>query len=241
MSNANDELLKSLKTGFLDYSFISQKEYQPELLLNNKLLGQDVLTHIKNDLQRCDEFSFAVAFITKSGIAALINTFQELEEKGIKGRILVSQYLNFTQPEALKALLKFKNIESKIVTNRNFHSKSYIFKKKSELNLIIGSSNLTADALCSNTELNIKLIANHDSKIAKEITNQFEYEFKNSELIDNDFIQQYEKIFIEKKFQKSQRIKITPDNSPEFKPNSMQSKAMENLELQRKMMLKNHC
>ena len=44
------------------------------------------------------------------------------------------------------------------------------------------------------TELNIKLIANHDSKIAKEITNQFEYEFKNSELIDNDFIQQYEKI-----------------------------------------------
>ncbi|MFT6443444.1 MAG: HKD family nuclease [Salibacteraceae bacterium] len=33
-----------------------------------------------------------------------MNSLSALEVKGVKGKILVSQYLNFTQPEALKRL-----------------------------------------------------------------------------------------------------------------------------------------
>jgi HKD family nuclease len=37
-----------------------------------------------------------------------------LRERGIKGKILVSQYQDFTEPEALKTLLQFENIELRI-------------------------------------------------------------------------------------------------------------------------------
>jgi HKD family nuclease len=40
--------------------------------------------------------------LTTSGVATLINTIVELQNKNVKGKILVSQYLNFTEPKALE-------------------------------------------------------------------------------------------------------------------------------------------
>ena len=101
-------LSKSLKTGFIDQLIHSQKRYRPELLTNNKAKEKKVLTHLIRELEVCDEFWFAVAFVATSGVATLMNTLIELERKQIKGKVLVSQYLNFTQPEALKRIKKFK-------------------------------------------------------------------------------------------------------------------------------------
>ena len=104
----------------------------PQLLTNDKLQGKKVLTTLLKelrDLEEKDEFWFSVAFVTTSGVATLIDSFIELEKRGIKGKVLVSQYLNFTQPEALKRLLQFKNIDLRIVTEGDFHSKGYLFKK----------------------------------------------------------------------------------------------------------------
>ncbi|MGL4567721.1 MAG: DUF3427 domain-containing protein, partial [Fusobacteriaceae bacterium] len=114
--NYKTQLLGSLKTGFIDYSFLSREDYLPEILVNSPERKIKVLTTIERELKSCDEFFFSVAFVTRSGVAVLIDIFQELLKRGIKGKILVSQYLNFTEPEALKALLKFSNIELKIVT-----------------------------------------------------------------------------------------------------------------------------
>jgi HKD family nuclease len=68
----------------------------------------------------------SVAFVTTSGVATIINKLKELQSE-ITGQILVSQYLNFTQPEALKRLLQFKNIDLRIATTGNAHAKGYIF------------------------------------------------------------------------------------------------------------------
>ena len=51
--------------------------------------------------------------------------------------------------------------------------KKDIFKNKDKYNIIIGSSNLTQDALSTNYEINIKLTANKDSKIVNETINNF--------------------------------------------------------------------
>ena len=100
MNNEINILKKSLETGFIDSEIISNKYYQPKFLTNDKLTKTKILTTIQNELKECDEFWFSVAFITTGGIATLFNTLEELEAKNIKGKILVSQYLNFTQPEA---------------------------------------------------------------------------------------------------------------------------------------------
>ena len=52
-------------------------------------------------------------------------------------KFLISQYLNFTQPEALKSLLKFSNIETRLIIDKNFHGKGYLFRKGLEYNLIV--------------------------------------------------------------------------------------------------------
>jgi HKD family nuclease len=67
------EIEKSLYTGHIDGSFRSLEEYTPKLLLNSRNLGTKVLTSIKAELEKCDEFFFSVAFVTNSGVAVLIN------------------------------------------------------------------------------------------------------------------------------------------------------------------------
>jgi superfamily II DNA or RNA helicase len=233
MGHFLDELSQSLNTGFIDHLNPSKTEYQPNLLLNNKEAGQKVLSHVLTEMQNCEEFWFHVAFLTKSGIAVLMNTFKELESRSVKGKILVSQYLNFTQPQALRVLLKFKNIDSRIVINRDFHAKGYLFKKDDQFNLIIGSSNLTSNALCSNTELNIQIAATENSKIIQEVVKEFESEFKNSVILNEKYISEYEKIFVAAE---NRRALLTPESAQPtatIHPNSMQIEALENLNSQR--------
>ena len=168
---------KSLNTGFVDKSVDSEVLYRPKLLVNKKRPKEKVLSSILQELRYCKEFYISVAFVTTSGIAVLLNAFIELEKKGIKGKILVSQYLNFTQPEALKKLLLFKNIELKISTKDNSHSKGYIFKTDKYYNLIIGSSNLTATALSTNKEWNLKVSGLHSSEIVENVLSEFDTDF----------------------------------------------------------------
>lgn len=108
MSKLIDIFNSSLQTGYVDKSILSHIEYQPELLVNQKNPPKKVLSTILHELENCNQFYISVAFVTTSGVAAIINKLKELERREIKGQILVSQYLNFTQPEALKRLLQFK-------------------------------------------------------------------------------------------------------------------------------------
>ena len=90
MTSINEELVKSLHTGFIDKFVHSNKDYRPQLLINDKSEGKKVLSNIIRELQKCEEFWFSVAFVTTSGVATLINTLAELEDKGIgrRGQIL---------------------------------------------------------------------------------------------------------------------------------------------------------
>ncbi len=183
-----DKFQDSLHTGFIDKILTSEILYQPKLLVNKKKPKTKVLSTIIQELQNCNEFFISVAFVTTSGVATIINTLKQLEDKGIKGKVLVSQYLNFTQPEALKRLLYFKNIELRIVTSENSHSKGYIFKSSSHYNLIIGSSNLTASALATNKEWNLKVSALNESGLVEKVLGEFETDFKKGIIVTAKFI-----------------------------------------------------
>lgn len=222
-----DELSKSLKTGFIDKESISETLYQPTLLVNKKSPPQKVLSTIIEELRYCDEFYISVAFVTTSGVATLMNTLKDLEEKGIKGKVVVSQYLNFTQPEALRKLLKFTNIELRIATKQNSHSKGYLFKKSKYYNLIIGSSNLTASALATNKEWNLKVSALHSSSIVGKIFGEFDADFQNGTPVTASFIDTYEDIYNKQKILSKAHEKAFI--KPVISPNSMQDEALNNI------------
>ena len=231
MDNISQIFNDSLQTGFVDKTILSNIAYQPELLVNQKNPPKKILSSILYELENCNQFFISVAFVTTSGVATIINTLKELEERGINGEILVSQYLNFTQPEALKRLMQFKNIDLRIATTGNAHSKSYIFKNKDHYNLIVGSSNLTDQALSTNKEWNIKISALDESGIVEKVLNEFHSDFAKATQVTGEYILHYEKIY-KKQFLLTQRNNIEDliETETLITPNSMQFEALENLE-----------
>ena len=229
-----DELIqgfnKSLHTGYVDKSILSNLDYQPELLVNQKNPPKKVLSTILHELENCNQFFISVAFVTTSGVAAIINKLKELEDREIKGKILVSQYLNFTQPEALKRLLQFNNLDLRIATTGNAHTKGYIFKSKKHYNLIVGSSNLTAQALSTNKEWNIKVSALNESGIVEKVLREFHSDFEKGTPVTSEYILSYEEIY-QSQFLLNRKNKLEnlAESQPLIRPNSMQIEALENL------------
>ncbi len=223
-------LTNSIHTGFIDQLFDSDKSYRPELLTNDKKQGTKVLSTILRELETCEEFWFSVAFVTTGGIATIINTLIELEKRNIKGKILASQYLNFTQPEALKRLKQFTNIELRIATEGSFHSKGYLFKKNGVYDLIIGSSNLTQTALCSNKEWNLKITAAEESELINQAVKEFHSEYESAQIVTDRYLIEYSLIWKAKtQFEREINEKRKSIGKLEIQPNLMQKEALENI------------
>lgn len=230
VSSSNlEELQSALVSGFIDYSHAAKYTFKPELVVNDGE-GRKVLTSINNHLQLCDKFWFSVAFVTTSGIACLKQELLELEKRGVLGRVLVSQYLNFTQPEALRELLKFKNLDVRIATDSNFHAKGYLFSTSDIYHLIIGSSNLTANALTSNKEWNLKVSSSKTGAVSQQAISEFRNEFDAALSVTSEFIERYELLYQQTKLvfqQINNGHNHEVDNS--IKPNKMQQEALKNL------------
>lgn len=232
--NVAEAIRDSLYNGFLDDNYESLDIYDPKLLVNDYRSGMKVLSSIENELNNCQEFMFSVAFITYSGVISLISILEKLREKGIKGKIVTSQYQNFTEPRALKRLLDFENIELKIVTEENLHAKGYIFKKiDGSYSFIVGSSNLTQNALSYNKEWNIKLSTLEGGALFKNLLLEYNYTFDNAKTVDESWIEQYEQIYGQLKVA---RKKVTNNQLAEvinfnrINPNLMQIEALKSLE-----------
>lgn len=216
-------------TGLIDRNFESHEEYQPKLLVNDAKKGQKILSNIISELKNCEEFYFSVAFITNSGITSIINILDELKEKKIKGKILTSQYQNFTEPIALKRLIKFHNIDLRIMTEGNMHAKGYLFKKKEYYTLIVGSSNLTQSALSINNEWNLKVTTMEDGFLKYDTLREFEYNFNNATVVNIEWIEQYNKIYtVNQKNIKDNKSEII--SLDKIYPNKMQIDALASLD-----------
>ncbi len=230
MDDLLNEFTNSLQTGYIDKSILSNKEYQPEILVNQKKPPKKVLSTILHEFENCSQFYISVAFVTTSGVAAIINKLKELEDREIQGKILVSQYLNFTQPEALKRLMQFKNIELRIATTGNAHAKGYIFKSKEYYNLIVGSSNLTAKALTTNKEWNIKISALDESGIVHKVLREFHSDFEIGTSVTAEFISLYEEIYQSQLIlNRKHKLETDVESLEIIRPNSMQIEALRNL------------
>ncbi len=109
--NNKEKIISGATTAFIDSTNKSSAAYKPDFISNDHTKGVKVLTSIEEELKKCDSFTFSVAFITLGGIEPLLLTFKELEERGVPGKVLTTDYNVFTDPKALDKLAVFKNIE----------------------------------------------------------------------------------------------------------------------------------
>lgn len=233
----SDELLRlGLEHGFIDSSVTASEEFKPQLITNNPLRGEKVITTLKQEMEKCDEFMFSVAFVNSGGVNALAQEFRELDRKGIKGRIIASQYQNFTEPKALKDLRKNKNIDLRVITEKvsKMHTKCYIFRHGNSYDVIIGSSNLTNSALCENMEWNLKFNSKDSGEIIANILAEFERNYEIATPVDDLWIEKYSLIYDdEKQFRLSLKTGLSAFPKVEqgrIQPNRMQAEALKGLE-----------
>jgi hypothetical protein len=85
--------------------------------------------------------------------------------RGGRARILVGDYLDVTEPAALRRLNDLSgDLDVRVyeARDRGFHLKTYIFQTDIEGIAFVGSSNLSAPALTSSIEWNYKVISRHE-------------------------------------------------------------------------------
>ncbi|MCD8096793.1 MAG: DEAD/DEAH box helicase family protein, partial [Lachnospiraceae bacterium] len=183
------------------------------------------------------EFFISVAFITLGGIAPLLQILKELETKGIRGKILTTDYQMFNDPKALDKLHELKNIELKMFLTDDdrdgFHTKGYMFRKEELYRIIIGSSNMTAKALKVNREWNTKLVGYETGQLVGDILQEFRtlWNASNS-LYYEDFIKNYRVRYNLVREQRRIAKSQSPVSLEEYRlqPNAMQIDFVKNVQ-----------
>lgn len=215
-----NQLMGALQHGFLQAQPDIPQAFIPKLI--NNLPGESLLSYLQAELATATTFTFAVAFVTEGGLLMLKSQLADLAARGIRGRLITSTYLNFNQPKVFRELLKLENVDVRIVTDSNFHTKAYQFNHDDYQTVIVGSANLTQAALKVNTEWNVRLSSLHQGDFAKQIDTQLIHLWTNGEPLVEQWINEYEKTY-----QAPSRPQVTHSASQVVPtPNAMQVAAL---------------
>lgn len=193
----SDNIRNGAETALIDSDFKSIPNFKPQLIVNDGEIR--IVDYIREELAGCDEFIMSSAFITERGIKYFDMDFFELDSN-VKGKILTTDYLFFTQPEALKILKKFPNIEVKLYRtdeegNKGFHTKGYLFRKGNIWSGIVGSANLTELALTTNNEWNIKFTSLNDGELLQNFKKEFNRLWEKASQVTDSLLKEYESLY----------------------------------------------
>ena len=233
--NSTTKLVNGYKRAFVDSKVEADPVYSPQLLTNRG--GQKVLTAIEKELKGCDDLFISVAFITMGGVAPLLGTLKDLEKKGVKGRILTTDYLMFSDPRALDKLDSLDNLDIRVFktgeNNVGFHTKGYMFHNNGDLRIIVGSSNLTQDAITKNHEWNTRMVSTSDGQFALDIENEFN-SLWDSSVCYSEYREEYSSIY-QNSQKEREKIEVLTRSldlsySQVLQPNSMQEQFILNIE-----------
>ena len=131
------------------------------------------LPHLLEAINHATEIELAVAFIRKTGLnlifdalAEAVATNAERPTPRARLRIITTDYLDVTDPAALRSLLLLqeRGAEVKVYEagNKSFHRKAYIFVRSSNDGQVagsafVGSSNISQSALTTGLEWNYRI------------------------------------------------------------------------------------
>lgn len=142
---------------------------EPALLdgLGDRKLRLELLRWLINP--EIDQIDMAVSFIMKSGLALIADHLEAALQRGANIRILTTDYLDITDPDALATLLDLADwprpsgsagtLEVKVFHDPSvsFHPKAYLFRSSysSTAGGFVGSSNLSGSGIDGGVEWNL--------------------------------------------------------------------------------------
>lgn len=128
-----------------------------------------LLTHLRSALTdtRFDHVDFVVSFVMLSGVRLILDHLDDAVRRGVRVRILATDYLTISQPAALALLLERishptgpGSLQIRIHQSgqRSFHPKAYIFTRSADGTgrAVVGSSNLSRSGIQTGIEWNLR-------------------------------------------------------------------------------------
>ena len=141
--------------------FLAQRLLETEARRSGRFFSgrSDAFLHaIRRELTRCVRASIAVAFSMRSGVDLLEGAVRSAVARGAALRLVTTDYLGVTEPEALSRLLVALGGDRVRLYQTNaiaFHPKAWIFEHPDgSARAFVGSSNLSRSALLTGIEWN---------------------------------------------------------------------------------------
>ncbi|RUO20887.1 DEAD/DEAH box helicase [Aliidiomarina iranensis] len=147
-------------------------------LLTTGTANDPLLPKLVHAINHASAIDICVSFAQRSGVSLLLDALIDALNNGASLRIMTSDYLYITHPQALRLLflLQQRGAEIKLFKcseRRAFHLKSYIFVRERDesgvsqieaATAFVGSSNLSESALTSGMEWNLRFDLLRDSE-----------------------------------------------------------------------------
>lgn len=212
--------------GYIDRQTLSERIQNPSLIANAE--DSTMLAALRAELKTATSFTISVAFVTNGGIGALKEALIGFRGRGM---IITSDYQDFNSPDALRELLQLRNVDVRIMSGRSHHAKGYVFEHGDHVTALVGSSNLTRDALIENSEWNLKFSTHHDGDIADQLNLALQRHVETSKPLTEEWIQSYTERRTPPVFQ-APADRIALEDQPthtKILPNKMQTEALDRL------------
>ncbi len=199
-----------------------------------------LLPHLRSDLDRAIGADLAISFILRSGLRLIGEHLRDLLRRGGRLRILTGDYLDVTEPEALRELRDLEgDLTLRVFEARStsFHPKAFIFRfPDGSGTAYVGSSNLTASALNKGVEWNYRVVNSGDPAGFTEVQAAFEALFQHpaARPVDDAWIQTYEARRGVLRLEDSFSGVAAPPPDPPPVPHAIQLEALAKLEATRR-------
>ena len=193
-------------------------------------------------INNAKKIDIAVAFVRETGMRLLIPSLREALERGANIRILTCDYLQITDPGALRYLLLLKepanqqqgaNVKIFESKHKSFHMKAYIFTQDDQHKscAFIGSSNITKSALTTGLEWNLRVDQAENPQRFKEICHQFEsiFEHKQSVELTHAWVAHYQQHYKEPNLRTAAVVPGADEQEKPATPNDIQLEALAEL------------
>lgn len=139
--------------------------------------GMKLYTELQREIASSNKIWLMVSFIKKRGLELILPQLREFTDNGGQLKVITTTYMQATDYDAIIKLSKLKNTEIKItydITSERLHAKAYVFLRETGFNTAyIGSSNISAQALDTGAEWNVKVTQIEQPRMMKTIMDAF--------------------------------------------------------------------
>jgi superfamily II DNA or RNA helicase/diadenosine tetraphosphate (Ap4A) HIT family hydrolase len=162
-----------------------------------------LIRHLLPHIDDSHSIDLVVSFVLDSGVRLLQPRLEDLLKRGGRLRIVTGDYLDVTEPSALRRLLDLEgNVHHWVfeADTTSFHPKSWIFHYSGNGGIaVVGSSNLSETALKSGIEWNYRVYDQSMKEGWQDVVDGFDRLLTRPELrtLTHEWIDEYEKRRVE--------------------------------------------